>query len=79
MVECVRWLMLETLRLYLQVPREQAAKIIDELLQFDVPCVGNFEGTLLVQRTDLTAEERLLFYYIMLANLAFREKSWALM
>jgi hypothetical protein len=60
MVEGARWLMLETLRLYLRVPREEAARIIEELLQFDVPCVGNFEGCLLVQRTDLTTEEELL-------------------
>ena len=60
MMECARWLMLETLRLYLQVSREEAARIIEELLQFDVPCVGNFNGCLLVQRTDLTTEEELL-------------------
>jgi hypothetical protein len=60
MVECVRWSMLETLRLYSQVSREEAARIIEELLQFDVPCVGNFKGSLLVQRTDLTTEEELL-------------------
>jgi hypothetical protein len=60
MIECARWLMLEILRLYLQVSREEAARIIEELLQFDVPCVGNFEGSLLVQRTDLTAEEEII-------------------
>ena len=60
MVEGARWLMLETLRLYLQVSREEAARIIEELLQFDVPCIGNFKGYLLVQRTDLTTEEELL-------------------
>jgi hypothetical protein len=60
MVEGARWLMLETLRLFLQVPQEEAARVIEELLQFDVPCVGNFKGSLLVQRTDLTIEEELL-------------------
>jgi hypothetical protein len=60
MLECVRWAMLETLRLYLQVTHDEAAKIIEELLQFDVPCVGTFGDQLLVQRTDLTAEEEIL-------------------
>jgi hypothetical protein len=60
MIECVRWSLNETLRLFLQADREEVAKVIRELLQFDVPCVGRFEDALLVQRTDLTAEEEIL-------------------
>lgn len=40
--------------------REQIAKAIRELLQFDVPCIGKFEDIILVQRTDLTTEEEVL-------------------
>jgi hypothetical protein len=50
----------ETLRIVWQGDRESVAKAIRELLQFDVPCVGKFEDVILVQRTDLNAEEELL-------------------
>ncbi len=60
MVECARWLMMETLRLFSQQAQDQAAKTIRELLQFDVPCVGKFEEVIIVQRTDLTGEEEVL-------------------
>jgi hypothetical protein len=38
----------------------QVAKAIRELLTFDVPCIGKFEEVIMVQRTDLTAEEEVL-------------------
>jgi hypothetical protein len=59
-IECVRWAMNETLRLFWKGDREAVGKAIRELLQFDVPSVGVFDGALLVQRTDLTAEEEIL-------------------
>lgn len=59
-IECVRWCMNETLRIFWQGDREKVAKAIRELLQFDVPCIGVYDDTLLVQRTDLTVEEELL-------------------
>lgn len=59
-IECVRWAMNETLRIFWQGDRELVAKAIRELLQFDVPCVGSFENTIIVQRTDLIAEEEIL-------------------
>ena len=60
LIESVRWCMNETLRIFWRGDREKVAKAIRELLQFDVPCIGSFEDALLVQRTDLTAEEELL-------------------
>jgi hypothetical protein len=60
LIESVRWSMNETLRIFWQGDREAVAKAIRELLQFDVPCIGKFEDVLLVQRTDLTAEEEIL-------------------
>jgi len=60
LVEAVRWCMMETLRMFWQGDKEKVAKAIRELLQFDVPCIGTFEEAILVQRTDLTAEEELL-------------------
>ena len=59
-IECVRWAMNETLRLFWQGDRERTAKAIREVLQFDVPCIGVFEDVIIVQRTDLQAEEELL-------------------
>lgn len=60
LIEAVRWSMNETLRVFWQGDREKVAKAIRELLQFDVPSIGKFEDMILVQRTDLTAEEELL-------------------
>jgi hypothetical protein len=60
LIESARWCMTEALRLFWQGDREEVAKAIRELLQFDVPCVGVFQDILLVQRTDLQAEEETL-------------------
>jgi len=60
MIEAVRWLMAEVLRLFAQSTPEQAASMIREVLEFDVPCIGKFEEVLIVQRTDLKPEEELL-------------------
>jgi hypothetical protein len=60
-IENVRWAMNETLRIFWSgSDREAVAKAIRELLQFDVPCIGTFENVVMVQRTDLTAEEEVL-------------------
>jgi hypothetical protein len=59
-IEAVRWVMNEILRIFWMGDREKVAKAIRELLQFDVPCVGVFEDIILVQRTDLTTEEEIL-------------------
>lgn len=50
----------ETLRIFWNGNREAAAKVIRELLQFDVPCIGVFDEIILVQRTDLSPEEEIL-------------------
>lgn len=59
-IECVRWCLNETLRIFWSGDRETVAKTIKELLQFDVPCIGAFSDVIVVQRTDLSAEEELL-------------------
>jgi hypothetical protein len=59
-MEAIRWCMTETLRVFWQGDPEKAAKAIRELLQFDVPCIGVFAEVIVVQRTDLTAEEEVL-------------------
>ena len=59
-IEAVRWVMNELLRIFWNSDRERVAKSIRELLQFDVPCVGVYEDVIFVQRTDLTTEQELL-------------------
>jgi hypothetical protein len=60
-MEMVRWLFAETLRMFWGgKDREQVAKAIRELLTFDVPSIGRFEEVIMVQRTDVNAEEELL-------------------
>lgn len=59
-IESVRWVMNETLRIFWSGDREGAAKAIRELLQFDVPCIGQFEDAIIVQRTDLNTDEEIL-------------------
>jgi hypothetical protein len=48
-LENVRWLFSETLRLFWQDDREKVAGAIRELLQFDVPAVGRFEATTIIK------------------------------
>jgi hypothetical protein len=60
MIECVRWLTAEIIRLFAKVSPEVAASTIREILDFDVPCIGRFQDIVLVQRTDLTPEEEVL-------------------
>lgn len=60
-IEMVRWAFADTLRKFWSgVDREQVAKAVRELLSFDVPCIGKFEDVIMVQRTDLSAEQELL-------------------
>jgi hypothetical protein len=59
-IECVRWCVAETLRIFWNSDREEVARVIRELLQFEVPCIGSYNHILLVQRTDLTTEEEIL-------------------
>ncbi|WP_206197725.1 hypothetical protein [Terrimonas sp.] len=59
-VESVRWCLNELLRIFWNADRDSVAKTIRELLQFDVPSVGVYGETILVQRTDLKPEEEVL-------------------
>lgn len=59
-IESVRWVMNELLRVFWSGDREIVAKAIREILQFDVPAIGVFDDKILVQRTDLSPEEEIL-------------------
>jgi hypothetical protein len=58
--EMIRWCMNESLRLFGAGDREDVARMVRELLRFEVPCIAKYGDTLLIQRTDLTAEEEVL-------------------
>jgi len=60
LIESVRWCMNEMLRIFWNGDREEVAKTIRELLQFDVPCIGVFGDIIIVQRTDIKADEEIL-------------------
>lgn len=60
LIEAVRWCMNEMLRVFATGNREEVAKIIREILQFDVPCIGVYENIIIVQRTDLKPDEEIL-------------------
>jgi len=60
LIESIRWCMNEMLRIFWNGDREEVAKTIRELLQFDVPCIGAYGDILIVQRTDLKSDEEIL-------------------
>lgn len=61
-LEAVRWCMNESLRVFgvLGHDRDEIARTVRELIRFEVPCIGIYENSLVVQRTDLTAEQEVL-------------------
>lgn len=50
----------ETVQVFSTAGRGDIAAAIREVLQFDVPAIGTFKDKVLVQRTDLSAEEEIL-------------------
>lgn len=59
-IEGCRWVLSEILRVFWTGDRQQVAKAIREILQYEVPAIGNYEGALHVQRVDCTVEEEVL-------------------
>ncbi len=55
-----RWALSEILRVFWSGNRQQVAKAIREILQYEIPAVGKYEDQLIVQRRDCTAEEETL-------------------
>ena len=64
MLECCRWVLSEILRIFWDGDAEEVARVIREIVRYEVPAIGEFEDRWLVQRTDMsTAEEILLFLH----------------
>jgi hypothetical protein len=55
-----KWVLAEIIRVFLTSDLNLVEKIIRDILEFDVPVIGDFEGQLLVQRTDCIADEEIL-------------------
>lgn len=59
-LENVRWVLSELLRMFWQKDREIISKVIREIVQYDFPIIGNYEGNLLLHITDCNTEEEIL-------------------
>ncbi len=55
-----KWVLSEFLRVFLTSDLNLVENIIRDILEFSLPVIGNYEGQLLVQRTDLNADEKIL-------------------
>lgn len=58
--EGTRWILCEILRIFWTGNKSLVSKAIEEILTFEIPAVGSYEGQLIVQRTDLNSEEEIL-------------------
>lgn len=59
-MESARWLLSELLRVFWSGDRRAVARAVREIVRFEVPAIAQFEGRLLLQRTDTTTEEEVL-------------------
>lgn len=60
LLESCRWVLAELLRLFWRGDRKEVSTVIREILKFNIPSIKAFDDTLLVQRTDCSAEEEIL-------------------
>lgn len=59
-IEHMRWVLSEILRVFWTGDRDQVATVIRELVEYEVPAVAVFDGVPLLQRIDCDAEEEIL-------------------
>jgi hypothetical protein len=59
-IENARWVLSEVLRVFWTGNRSDVASTIREIIQYDVPAIGNYEGRLIVQRIDCSTDEEIL-------------------
>jgi hypothetical protein len=58
--EGARWILSELLRIFWTGDRGAVASAIREIIQYDIPVIGNYEGRLIIQRVDCSVEEEIL-------------------
>ena len=80
-IESARWLLGELLRVFWSGSRSAVAQVVREIVRFEVPAVLEFEGRVLLQRTDCTTEEEvlLLLHHAGEAGLSRRELGQAVL
>ncbi len=59
-IENVRWVMSEILRIFWNGDRTEVSRIIKEILRYDLPAVFEIEDRRLLLRTDCSVEEEIL-------------------
>lgn len=60
LIENSRWVLSEILRVFWRRNKTDVASAIRQIVHFDIPAIGEFDGRLLVQRIDCTTEEEIL-------------------
>lgn len=55
-----KWVLSEFLRVFLTSERVLVEDTIRNILEFDIPVIGDYEGQLIVQRTDCSADEEII-------------------
>jgi hypothetical protein len=59
-LENCRWIISEFLRVFWTADRREVAAAIRQIIQYDVPVIGVYDGRPLVQRVDCSPEEEIL-------------------
>jgi hypothetical protein len=55
-----KWVLSEILRVFLTSDRNLVEDVIRDIIEFNLPVIGDFDGQLLVQRTDCSVDEEIL-------------------
>ncbi len=74
-IEAVRWVMVEILRLFWNSDRTEVSRLVRELARHEVPVISDLDGRFLVQRTDVSVDEEimLLLRHVGAAGMSRRE------
>jgi hypothetical protein len=59
-LENCRWVLSEIIRIFWNSDRTEVARVIREIVQYDIPVIGIFGDRRIVQRTDCSPEEEVL-------------------
>jgi hypothetical protein len=63
-VESVRWILAEILRIFVTTDREVLASVVQELARFPQPLIRNYGGQPLLQSISFTTEEEVLIHLL---------------
>lgn len=55
-----KWVLSEILRIFLTADRQLVVSLIRDIVEFDLPVIGDYDGVLMVQRTDCNTDEEIL-------------------